>query len=196
LRISFSRLAAQDHLEQKESSRSPRFGAVAFATLPSASAFPTALHEQDIVDPNSNSPNADADASWLRRQIRVEWIWRRLAVRIDRKLKAADVIDLLSDLFILRGVPGHIRSDNGPELSPRQRMNGLLRWVPEPPTSRRAVLGRMATSKASMRACATNSSTARAFSDQMANYAILPSASASRDPRLFQHNLPIADIRG
>jgi transposase InsO family protein len=26
-----------------------------------------------------------------------------------------DVIDILSDLFILRGVPGHIRSDNGPE---------------------------------------------------------------------------------
>jgi transposase InsO family protein len=25
------------------------------------------------------------------------------------------VIDVLSDLFILRGVPGHIRSDNGPE---------------------------------------------------------------------------------
>ena len=33
----------------------------------------------------------------------------------DRKLKAIDVIDVLSDLFILRGVPGHIRSDNGPE---------------------------------------------------------------------------------
>ncbi len=29
-----------------------------------------------------------------------------------RKLGAADVIDVLSDLFILRGVPGHIRSDN------------------------------------------------------------------------------------
>jgi putative transposase len=38
-----------------------------------------------------------------------------LAIRIDRKLKAIDVIDLLSDLFILRGIPGHIRSDNGPE---------------------------------------------------------------------------------
>ena len=25
------------------------------------------------------------------------------------------MIDVLSDLFILRGVPGHIRSDNGPE---------------------------------------------------------------------------------
>ncbi|GJE77874.1 IS3 family transposase ISMex5 [Methylorubrum suomiense] len=39
-----------------------------------------------------------------------------LAIRVARKLKAADVIDVLSDLFILRGVPGHIRSDNGPEL--------------------------------------------------------------------------------
>jgi transposase InsO family protein len=38
-----------------------------------------------------------------------------LAIRIARRLKATDVIDLLSDLFILRGVPGHIRSDNGPE---------------------------------------------------------------------------------
>ncbi len=38
-----------------------------------------------------------------------------LAIRVARKLKAADVIDVLSDLFILRGVPSHIRSDNGPE---------------------------------------------------------------------------------
>ena len=38
-----------------------------------------------------------------------------LAIRIGRKLKGIDVIDVLSDLFILRGVPGHIRSDNGPE---------------------------------------------------------------------------------
>jgi transposase InsO family protein len=38
-----------------------------------------------------------------------------LAIRVARKLKAIDVIDVLSDLLILRGVPGHIRSDNGPE---------------------------------------------------------------------------------
>ncbi len=38
-----------------------------------------------------------------------------LAIRVDRKLKSADVIDVLSDQFILRGVPEHIRSDNGPE---------------------------------------------------------------------------------
>jgi putative transposase len=38
-----------------------------------------------------------------------------LAIRVNRKLKAVDVIDVLSDLFILRGVPDHIRSDNGAE---------------------------------------------------------------------------------
>jgi len=38
-----------------------------------------------------------------------------LAIRVARKLKATDVVDVLSDLFILRGVPGHVRSDNGPE---------------------------------------------------------------------------------
>ena len=37
------------------------------------------------------------------------------AIRVARKLKAIDVIDVLSDLFILRGVTAHIRSDNGPE---------------------------------------------------------------------------------
>jgi len=38
-----------------------------------------------------------------------------LAIRVGRKLKSFDVIDTLSDLFILRGVPEHIRLDNGPE---------------------------------------------------------------------------------
>ncbi len=37
-----------------------------------------------------------------------------LAIRIACKLNSTDVIDALSDLFILRGVPGHVRSDNGP----------------------------------------------------------------------------------
>ena len=38
-----------------------------------------------------------------------------LAIRIDRKLKSTDVIDVLADLFTLRGVPGYVRSDNGAE---------------------------------------------------------------------------------
>lgn len=44
-----------------------------------------------------------------------------LAIRIDRKLKSIDVIDVLSDLFVLRGVPEHIRSDNGPEFVAKVR---------------------------------------------------------------------------
>jgi len=38
-----------------------------------------------------------------------------LAIRINRKLNYTDVIDVLSDLFIMRGIPTHVRSDNGPE---------------------------------------------------------------------------------
>ena len=38
-----------------------------------------------------------------------------LAIRVGRKLGSADVIDVLADLFIARGTPGHIRSDNGGE---------------------------------------------------------------------------------
>ncbi len=48
-----------------------------------------------------------------------------LAIRIGRKLKAVDVIDTLSDLFILRGVPGYIRSDNGPEFVAR----AVREWI-------------------------------------------------------------------
>jgi hypothetical protein len=38
-----------------------------------------------------------------------------IAIRIERKLKSIDVIDVLSGLFITRGVPEHVRSDNGSE---------------------------------------------------------------------------------
>ena len=34
---------------------------------------------------------------------------------MKRKLNSIDVIDVLTGLFILRGVPAYIRSDNGPE---------------------------------------------------------------------------------
>lgn len=44
-----------------------------------------------------------------------EYTHEALAIRIARRLNSSDVIDVLSDLFILRGIPGHIRSDNGPE---------------------------------------------------------------------------------
>ena len=46
-----------------------------------------------------------------------------IAIRVSRKLKATDVIDVLSDLFILRGIPGHFRSDNGRNSLPRRSVN-------------------------------------------------------------------------
>lgn len=48
-----------------------------------------------------------------------------LAIRVSRRLKSIDVIDVLSDLFILRGVPGHIRSDNGTEFVAKAVQN----WI-------------------------------------------------------------------
>ena len=36
-------------------------------------------------------------------------------IRVKRKLHSTEVIDTLTGLFILRGVPAYIRSDNGPE---------------------------------------------------------------------------------
>ncbi|AGT08970.1 transposase [Paracoccus aminophilus JCM 7686] len=38
-----------------------------------------------------------------------------LTIRVRRRLSSTDVIDALTDLFIIRGVPAFIRSDNGPE---------------------------------------------------------------------------------
>ena len=46
-----------------------------------------------------------------------EFTRESLAIRVRRKLSSSDVIDLLTDLFILRGVPASIRSSNGPEFT-------------------------------------------------------------------------------
>ena len=41
-----------------------------------------------------------------------EFTREALAIRVDRKLNSIDVVDALTDLFILRGPPAFIRSDN------------------------------------------------------------------------------------
>jgi putative transposase len=38
-----------------------------------------------------------------------------LAIKVARRLNSTEVISTLCDLFITRGIPAHIRSDNGPE---------------------------------------------------------------------------------
>jgi putative transposase len=48
-----------------------------------------------------------------------------LEIRVKRKLNSIDVIEVLADLFILRGVPAYIRSDNGPEFV----AEAVQRWI-------------------------------------------------------------------
>ncbi len=48
-----------------------------------------------------------------------------LAVLIARKIKNQDVIDLLFNLFIFRGIPKYIRSDNGPEFTAK----AVRKWL-------------------------------------------------------------------
>jgi len=40
-----------------------------------------------------------------------------LAIRADRHIRSSDVIETLTELMVVRGVPDHIRSDNGPEFT-------------------------------------------------------------------------------
>jgi transposase InsO family protein len=48
-----------------------------------------------------------------------------LAILVKRKITSPDVIEQLFQLFILRGIPKHIRSDNGPEFTAK----AVRRWL-------------------------------------------------------------------
>jgi putative transposase len=48
-----------------------------------------------------------------------------LALEVDRSITAEKVIDVLVELFRIRGVPKHIRSDNGPEFIAK----AIRRWL-------------------------------------------------------------------
>ena len=48
-----------------------------------------------------------------------------LALEVERGITADRVIDVLVELFAMRGVPKHIRSDNGPEFI----ANAVRRWL-------------------------------------------------------------------
>jgi len=54
-----------------------------------------------------------------------EYTRESVGVKVERKIKAQDVVDKLFDLFILRGVPEHIRSDNGPEFTAK----AVRKWL-------------------------------------------------------------------
>jgi len=50
-----------------------------------------------------------------------------LALRVGYRLQADDVMDVLTELFITRGIPDHIRSDNGSEFTAKS----IREWLPK-----------------------------------------------------------------
>lgn len=60
---------------------------------------------------------------WL--SIEDEFTRESLALKVDRSITSEDVIDTLAELFAMRGVPSHIRSDNGPEFIAK----AIQRWL-------------------------------------------------------------------
>jgi putative transposase len=74
-----------------------------------------------------------------------EFIRACLAVRGARLLIHKDVIDVLYDLFCERGVPVHIRSDNGSEFTAKRVCEICLKVCPSNPClSNLEAPGRMA----------------------------------------------------
>ena len=55
-----------------------------------------------------------------------------LALLVSRRITSQDVIDQLFNLFVLRGIPEHIRSDNGTEFTARE-IRKWLGCLGEPP---------------------------------------------------------------
>jgi len=50
-----------------------------------------------------------------------------LAILVERRISSQDVIDQLCNLFVFRGIPEHIRSDNGPEFTAKAVRGWLSR---------------------------------------------------------------------
>jgi putative transposase len=56
-----------------------------------------------------------------------EFTRKSLNTKVDRRIRSQDVIEELFELFILRGIPEHIRSDNGPEFTAKAVQKWLSR---------------------------------------------------------------------
>ena len=54
-----------------------------------------------------------------------------LRIVVERQIRSQDVIGVLSELFLLRGIPEHIRSDNGPEFTAKAVRDWLTRFEVE-----------------------------------------------------------------
>ena len=86
-----------------------------------------------------------------------------LAIRAARRMRSDDVIEVLAELMLTRGVPEHLRSDNGPEFTARPVRESLANVGARRSTSSWAHHGRTGTSRASTASCGTNCWTGRSY---------------------------------
>ena len=56
-----------------------------------------------------------------------EFTRESLAIKVKRNLKSEDVLECLTELFCTKGIPDHIRSDNGSEFTAKQ----VRKWLNE-----------------------------------------------------------------
>ena len=103
----------------------------------------------------STGPTSGSPLKWL--SIVDEYTRECLALKVDRSITSEDVIDTLAELFAMRGVPRHIRSDNGPEFIARAIQQWLGQVEVETLYIEPGSPGRTATPRASTAGCATSS---------------------------------------
>jgi transposase InsO family protein len=82
-----------------------------------------------------------------------------LAIRVARRINSLGIIETMADVMLVRGVPEHIRSDNGPEMPAKVMRNGWPRSGPKPSTSSLEAPGRTDTANPSTASCAMSFST-------------------------------------
>ena len=70
------------------------------------------------------------DRTWDGKALRIltildEYTRECLSIRVGRRITAQDVLDELYQLFLVRGLPQYIRSDNGPEFTAK----AVRKWL-------------------------------------------------------------------
>jgi transposase InsO family protein len=72
-----------------------------------------------------------------------------LAIRVARRINSFGVLETMADVMLMRGVPEHIRSDNGAEMTAKVVRNWRRRLEPKPYSLNQVAPGRTATANPS-----------------------------------------------
>ena len=80
-----------------------------------------------------------------------------LAIRVARRINSFGVIETMADVMLVRGIPEHIRSDNGPEMTAKIVRNWLAKARRQDALHRaRQPLGERLLRERSTASCATS----------------------------------------